>query len=142
MSGFRGNITYSYSKTLAPSTSFLTVSISHPVPGYLAPGENDPIMAFVLKDTALEAEKSAPRRSKLAHDLIIRSQRLFDQGMRMEPRGQRIPWWDIRPLPRELVALESGTVSLGLPGATNTTATGSATAKRRKRGYETAMLGR
>jgi len=141
-SDFRANIMYSYSKSPAPSSAFLTVSISHPVPDWLAPGKDDPIIAFVLKDTALEAEKSAPPRSKLAHDLIIRSQRLFDQGMRMEPRGQRIPWWHVPPLPKELVALENGTVSLGLPGAANTTATGSATAKRRKRVYGSAALGR
>ena len=118
---------------LAISTAFMTVSISSPVPDWLSVGNFDPVIAFVLADTALAAEGRAPRLSKLAQDLLQRSLRFFDQGVRMQPRGQRIPWWEVPRLPPDLVAVENGTASIRLPGVANSTATDTVTAKRKRR---------
>lgn len=128
------SVAYTYFATfLAPWTSYLSVSFSHPVPDWLSAGRNDPIMAFVFSDAALKGLDETKPRSPFSKELIQRSERLFRQGELMEPRGQRIPWYDVRPLPSELVGLRNSTVGFNLLGPSNSTTVAAATAKRRRR---------
>ena len=118
---------------LAPETAYLTVSFSHPVPDWLSGGDNDPIMAFVLSDTALKAQDKAKPRTPLSRSLLQRAERFFDQGVRMEPRGQRIHWWELRPQLLQLPPLNVSASAIDLPSTENTTAANTATARRRRR---------
>ena len=121
--------------SLATSTAFLTVTLTNVVPDWLSPGNYDPIMAYHLSQVALAAiERAFTLRERI--DLRRRAERLLRQGQSMEPRGQRVPWWE-NPYPRKEVSgtsleTDNGTVSIDLPEPL-TTGANSATSKRRRR---------
>ncbi len=121
--------------SLATSTAFLTVTLTNVVPDWLSPGNYDPIMAYHLSQVALAAiERAFTLRERV--DLRRRAERLLRQGQRMEPRGQRVPWWENPYRGKEVsgtsLETDNGTVSINLPEPLATGAD-SATSKRRRR---------
>lgn len=78
--------------SLAPSTAFITLSITGADFKYPSPGNKDPSIALLLADSVREAWSNTlstnPRRQQLAK----RSQFYVSQSMRMRTGGNR-PWW-------------------------------------------------
>ena len=119
----------------APSTAFLTVAITNPVPDWLSPGNYDPVMAYQFSQVEVEAiyrTYSLRERSVLRQ----RANRLRRQADKMQPRGSRVPWWENPGVNGEVnktsVHTGDGTVSIELPKPTASDA-GTATSKRRRR---------
>ena len=120
-----------FATSLAPSTAFLTVTLTPKVPDWLSPGNYDPIMAFQFSQVALVAID----RSIILADRIKlrrRAERLLQQGERMVPRGSRVAWWEDPNLSEQAHGTSSGTASIGLakPVASGTN---TATSRRRRR---------
>ena len=121
--------------SLAISTAFLTVTISNVVPDWLSPGNYDPIIAYQFSQIEVAAiDRAYNLRERI--DLRRRAERLRRQGMKMEPRGVRVPWWE-NPGVREEANETSvdtgegtGSVELTKPVASGA---GTATSRRRRR---------
>lgn len=122
-------------KPFPTSTAFLTVTLADVVPDWLSPGNYDPVMAFHFSQVALRAiDRAFTLRERI--DLRERAERLLQQGERMQPRGNRVPWW-VNPDSGEEAngtSLETGngTVSIDLPEPLASVAD-TATSKQRRR---------
>lgn len=81
----------------APSTSFLTVSVTTIVPEYISPGNYDPTIASVFAQAEYDAAAKMPPNSRLGTKLKARGARLLKIAHVMDPRGRRIPWWSLPP---------------------------------------------
>ncbi|CAO1600159.1 hypothetical protein XANCAGTX0491_003862 [Xanthoria calcicola] len=81
----------------APTTSFLTVSLTPIVPEYLSPGNYDPAIASVFANAEFDAATRLAPSSRLATTLRARGNRLLRIAQVMDPRGHRIPWWSLPP---------------------------------------------
>ena len=119
----------------ATSTAFITVTLSNVVPDWISPGNYDPIIAFQFTRVEIAAiDRAYTLRERV--DLRVRAERLRRQGMRMQPRGSRVPWWENLG-PREeanetSVDTGDGTVSIELTKPVASGA-GIATSRRRRR---------
>lgn len=92
-------------------------------------------MAYHFSQVALAAiERAFTLRERI--DLRRRAERLLRQGERMQPRGNRVPWWENPEVDKEVngTSLETGngTVSIELPEPLVTGAD-TATSKRRRK---------
>lgn len=81
----------------APSTSFLTVSVTTTFPEYISPGNYDPAIASVFAQAEYDAAEKTPPNSRLLTKLKARGARLLKIAQVMDPRGRRIPWWSLPP---------------------------------------------
>ncbi|KAL9132388.1 MAG: hypothetical protein Q9175_006438 [Cornicularia normoerica] len=116
------------------STAFLTVTLTSVVPEWLSPGNYDPMMAFHFSQVAHAAiERAFTLRERI--DLRRRAERLLRQGERMQPRGNRVPWWENPYLGAEVngtnLETGNGTISIDLPEPL-ASGTDTATSKRRR----------
>lgn len=94
------------------------MTLANVVPEWLSPGNYDPIIAFHFSQVALAAIVRA-FTLRLRIDLRQRANRLLRQGERMQPRGNRVPWWEDPSLGAEVngTSLETGngTIFIDLP---------------------------
>ena len=92
-------------------------------------------MAYHFSQVALAAiDRAFTLRERI--DLRRRAERLLQQGERMQPRGNRVPWWEKPGVGKEVneTSLDTGngTVSIELPEPLVTNAD-TATSKRRRK---------
>ncbi|KAL2059612.1 hypothetical protein ABVK25_000905 [Lepraria finkii] len=76
------------------STAFLTVTIAKVVPGWLSPGNYDPVIPAILAEAELAAVQRTISGSALRADLLLRTKRFVKQGAKMQPRGKHFTWWE------------------------------------------------
>ena len=119
----------------ATSTAFLTVTITQKVPDWLSPGNYDPLVAFHFSQVVFKAiDRTLLLRDRI--ELRKRAERLFRQGEKMRPRGNRVPWWENPDLGAEVNATSvdtgNGTVTIILPDSVASGAD-TASANRRRR---------
>lgn len=93
-------------------------------------------MAFHFSQVALLAvDRAFTLRERI--DLRERAERLLQQGERMQPRGNCVPWWENPDLGEEAngTSLETGngTVSIDLPEPLASVADTAASKQRRRR---------
>lgn len=80
------------SERLAPSTAFLTVSITGPDYKNPSPGNTDPSIALLLADSVRNAWSNTSPGSAKRQQLARRAHFYTLQSMRMRTGGNR-PWW-------------------------------------------------
>ena len=78
--------------TTAPSTAFLTVSITNPRTKKPASGNTDPSIALTLGDSVREAWINTLPQDPMRQLLAKRSNYYVSQSMRMRTGGS-VPWW-------------------------------------------------
>ena len=80
------------SDILAPSTAFLTVSLTGTSSKKPAPGDTDPSIPLTIADAVREAWSNTLSTNPMRQILAKRSQYYVAQSMRMRTGGT-VPWW-------------------------------------------------
>lgn len=119
----------------ATGTAFLTVTLTNKVPDWLSPGNYDPIIPYHWSQLLqIAVERAFTLQDRVA--LRQRATRFQRQAKKMEPRGNRVPWWEDPDAGQEVneTSLDTGvgTVSIELSKPRPSGAT-TLTSKRRRR---------
>lgn len=77
----------------APSSTFLTVSVTASNPKKPSPGNYDPIIAQTLADVTRDAAVRVPASSPARKTLFARSKAFYNRAMRMSTGGSTYGWW-------------------------------------------------